>query len=197
MTSGPHLHFEVWKGRQPVDPLRSLSLMGMDYAELLPVYQDKFISDIVEVSGTGTMSQYEKKFKLVGSTETERQQYLLSRYATPDFQNWDMWVDTALDAHLDPSFVMCVGLAETTLGNHLKTPYNIGNIGNTDSGSTYSFASPTEGIEWMGATFNNRYLGKYTKLSELSRWGNSDGSIYASSSSNWHQNTIRCLSALK
>lgn len=40
--------------------------------------------------------------------------------------------------------MICIGLAETTLGNHLKTAYNIGNIGNTDSGSTYSFASPTE-----------------------------------------------------
>jgi murein DD-endopeptidase MepM/ murein hydrolase activator NlpD len=197
MTSGPHLHFEVWKGRQPVDPLRSLSLVGIEYAELPSVYQDKFISDIVEVSGTGSVSQYEKKFKLLGSDEAERQQYLLSHYATPDFRDWNMWVDTALEWHLDPSFVMCVGLAETTLGNHLKTPYNIGNIGNTDSGSTYSFASPTEGIEWMAATFNNKYLGKYTKLSELSRWGNPDGTIYASSSSNWHQNTVKCLSALK
>jgi hypothetical protein len=49
----------------------------------------------------------------------------------------------------------------------------------------------------MAATFNNRFLGKYTKLSELSRWGNSDGAIYASSNSNWHNNTVRCLSALK
>lgn len=49
----------------------------------------------------------------------------------------------------------------------------------------------------MVATFNNKYLGKYTQVSELSRWGNTDGAIYASSNSNWHSNTIRCLSALK
>ena len=55
-----------------------------------------------------------------------------------------MWVNTALDAHVDPSFLMCVGLAETTLGNHLKTAYNVGNIGNTDSGSVYTFASAQE-----------------------------------------------------
>lgn len=40
--------------------------------------------------------------------------------------------------------MMCIGLAETTLGNRLKTAYNIGNIGNTDSGSTYSFLSAEE-----------------------------------------------------
>ena len=117
----------------------------MDYASLLSVYQDKFINDLIEYSGTGTdTTQYKKKFNIYGNTEIERQRYLLSKYATPDFQNWQMWVDTALDAKIDPSFMMCIGLAETTLGNHLKTAYNIGNIGNTDSGSTYTFSSPQE-----------------------------------------------------
>ena len=92
---------------------------------------------------------------------------------------------------------MCIGLSETTLGNHLKTPYNIGNVGNTDSGATITFSSAREGITWMAKTFNNKFLGQYTKVSQLSRWGNPDGLIYASSSSNWHDNTIRCLSALK
>ncbi len=145
MTSGAHLHFEVWKNQKSVDPLRYLSLAGSDYESLLSVYQDKFITDLVEDSGTGVdLSAYKKKFNILGSDETERQKYLLSQYATPDFNNWQMWIDTALDAKIDPSFMMCVGLAETTLGNRLKTAYNIGNIGNTDSGSTYSFASPQE-----------------------------------------------------
>jgi hypothetical protein len=145
MTSGPHLHLEVWNNRESVDPLRYLSIAGMDYSTLLPVYQDKFLTDIVELSGTGVdTTQYKKKFNLVGKDETERQKYLLKTYATPDFNKWQMWIDTALDAHIDPSFMICIGLAETTLGNHLKTPYNIGNIGNTDSGSTYSFASARE-----------------------------------------------------
>lgn len=198
MTSGAHLHFELWKDKESVDPLRYLPLTGMDYADLPSVYQDKFISDIIEKSWSGTdTSAYKKKFNILGSNEVERQKYLLANYATPDFQNWQIWIDTALDAKIDPSFMICIGLAETTLGNHLKTAYNIGNIGNTDSGSTYSFASPTEWLEWMTATFNNKYLGKYTKLSELSRWGNSDGPIYASSNLNWHNNTVKCLSALK
>ena len=198
MTSGPHLHFELWQNKEVVDPLRSMTVADLDYADLPTRYQDKFISDIIEKSGTGVdTSAYQRKFVIKWDTEKARQEFLLRTYATPDFRSWDMWVDTALEADIDPSFMMCIGLAETTLGNHLKTAYNIGNIGNTDSGGTYSFNSPQEGLTWMTATFNNRFLGKYTKLSELSRWGNTDGAIYASSNSNWHNNTIRCLSALK
>ncbi|MFZ3232893.1 MAG: hypothetical protein WA194_05175 [Patescibacteria group bacterium] len=49
----------------------------------------------------------------------------------------------------------------------------------------------------MVKTLNNRYLGSHQGVDELSRWGNKGGAIYASSSSHWHTNVIRCLSALK
>jgi hypothetical protein len=61
-------------------------------------YQDKFIDDFVQSSGTGVdTSQYERKFILRGDTEEARQKFLLKTYATPDFQSWDMWVDAALE----------------------------------------------------------------------------------------------------
>ena len=198
MTTGAHLHFEVWKDQEAIDPLRVLSLSPVDYESLPSRYQEKFLTDMVESFGTGAdLSGYEVRFSLKGKTEEDRQKYLLSTYATPDFQDWDMWVDTALEARIDPSFFMCVGLAETTLGNRLKTQYNIGNIGNTDSGSVYIFESPQEWLEWMGKTFNNKFLAWYSRVSDLSRWGNADGTIYASSNANWHNNVTRCLSAMK
>ena len=57
--------------------------------------------------------------------------------------------------------------------------------------------SARDGIYWMGKTLNNKYLGDYQRISDLSRWGNKTGSIYASSSKNWHENIVRCLSTLK
>lgn len=159
MTSGAHLHFESWKDRSAVDPLRLLDTSLLEYGDLPTRYQDKFVADIVARVGTGVdLSVYDRKFIIRGESEEARQKYLLRTYATPDFQNQALWVDIALDGRIDPSFLMCVGLAETTLGNHLKTSYNIGNIGNTDSGDTTSFESPREGIAWMASTFNNRYL---------------------------------------
>ncbi|PID83965.1 hypothetical protein CSB09_03555 [Candidatus Gracilibacteria bacterium] len=198
MTSGAHLHFELWKDKKPVDPFRYMTLADVDYSQIPSRYQQKFVADIVErTDGYADTSQFRQTFVLRGNTEAERQKYMLSRYATSDFQDWNMWVDTALKANIDPSFLMCIGLSESTLGHHLKTRYNVGNVGNTDSGGVYYFDSPEEGVLWMGKTFNNKYLGHYTTIDELSRWGNQNGPIYASSASNWHNNTIKCLSALK
>ncbi len=198
MTSGAHLHFEVWHGTESIDPLRVISVAPVNYETLPTRYQEKFLTDTVESFGTGAnLSGYEVKFTLKGKTEESRQHYLLDTYATPDFRDWDTWIDIALENHIDPSFLLCVGLSETTLGNTLKTNYNIWNVGNTDDGSTSTFESPREWLDWMALTFNNQFLSKYTKVSELSRWGNAKWTIYASSNANWHNNTIRCLSALK
>lgn len=63
MTSGAHLHFEVWKDRDAVDPLRLLDTSLLDYSELPARYQDKFVADIVARVGTGAdLSIYDRKF---------------------------------------------------------------------------------------------------------------------------------------
>lgn len=197
MSSGPHLHFEVWLNRENVDPMRYLNLSYLRFETLSNKYKYKFIQDLRLLYGyMANTSKYET-FVIRGENEIDRQKYLLKNYAVPDFQDWNMWTEEAVGAKLDPSFLMCIGLAESGLGRNLKTPFNVGNIGNTDSGGTQDFASARDGVYWMGKTLNNKYLGDYQRLSDLSRWGNKTGPIYASSPKNWQENIVRCLSSLK
>lgn len=197
MTSGAHLHFELYKNRESVDPLRFLDLTKLRYDSIEGKYRYKFVEDLkLRYGNKANLSKY-STFMIAGSDEIERQKYFLANYAMPAFADHDAWTEEAVSAKIDPSFLMCVGLAETGLGRHLKTAYNVGNVGNTDSGGTYDFTSARDGIYWMTKTFNNKFLRKYQSIDQLSRYGNKTGAIYASSASNWHNNVVRCLSALK
>lgn len=197
MTSGAHLHLELHRSRETLDPLRFLDLSHLRYESLDKKYSYKYVEDLKARYGKrANLSNYET-FRIVGADETERQKNLLANYAVGDFKKWELWTEEGVEGKVDPSFLMCVGLAETGLGKNLKTAYNVGNIGNTDSGGTYDFASAREGVYWMTKTLNNKYLGKHQGIDDLSRWGNKDGAIYASSSKHWHTNVVRCLSALK
>jgi len=200
ITSWPHLHFEVLKDKEHRDPLEFLNISVLNFDTLPEKYRFKFYADYKE----RTWKEYKRKslkwkriFKIEWDTEIERQKYLLHNYAAPAFSNWDMWIEESLDWGIDPTFMMCVWLAETWLGNHLKSQYNVWNIWNDDSWNTWDFPTPRAWIYWMWKTLNNKILGKYNKLSQLSRYWNKTWPIYASSDTHWHTNIVKCVSAIK
>lgn len=201
LTTWPHLHFVVYENKEYADPLEYLDISYLSYEDLPEKYRFKYRQDFQirkgyeyteSLCGTGP-----RVFCIKGDSEVERQKYLLNTYATTAFRDWNVWVEEAIDGWIDPTFLMCVGLAETTLWVNLKTPFNVGNVWNTDSGSTYSFPNARSGIYWMAKTFNNNFLSGYNEIQQLSRYGNEKGTIYASSSDNWHNNIIKCMSHLK
>ena len=93
--------------------------------------------------------------------------------------------------------VICIGFAESTLGKFLATDNNIGNVGNNDRGDRIAYENPYNGARLIPFTLNNQYLGNYHTIKQLSRYGNSDGKIYASSPINWQSNVQKCLSKIK
>jgi murein DD-endopeptidase MepM/ murein hydrolase activator NlpD len=200
MTTWAHLHFELFKDKESKDPFELLDLSYLSYNDLPEKYKFKFTKDYKERKWYDYNSQatsWKKVFKLVGNTEIDRQRYLLNKYAAPAFRDWNIWVEEAIDGGIDPSFVMCIWLAETTLGNYLKTPYNVGNVWNTDSWAVQTMMNPRQWVYSVVQTLNNKFLWRYTQVQQLSRYGNKKGSIYASSPANWHNNITKCLSHLK
>lgn len=90
-----------------------------------------------------------------------------------------------------------MAFAESTLGRYLSTDDNIGNIGNNDRWDRFAFWSALAWARAIAQTLNNQYLGDYHTINQLSRYGNPDGMIYASSPINWQTNVTKCLSQIK
>jgi hypothetical protein len=99
--------------------------------------------------------------------------------------------------NIDRDMLICVAFAESTLGKYLSTNNNIGNVGNNDRGDRFAFGNTLAGARAIAHTLNNQHLGHYHTINQLSRYGNSDGKIYASSPINWQTNVLKCLSQIK
>ncbi len=114
--------------------------------------------------------------------------------------------------NVKPEMLVCIASADSSLGKHLKTPYNIGNVGNKDDGSTVDYTYLGEAANAMGSALNNQYMGGNNIVGELSGNGlvslGADGSknpcsgksspnkCYATSfgeSGFWHKNVTSCL----
>jgi hypothetical protein len=69
-------------------------------------------------------------------------------------------------------------------------------VGNDDSGNTRTYDTVSDGIAALYNVLNNRFLQNYHTMDQLSRYGNDDGFIYASSPYNWQNNIMKCLTAI-
>ncbi len=194
ISKGANLTFSLYKDGVAIDPLTVLDLsVVQDREKVLPEeYRLKYFNDqIIRTIDVTNVSL------LKGRTVDERAQTFLNSYAVGTYRNLSFWDEVVKGTNIDRDMVICIAFAESTLGRFLSTDNNIGNVWNNDRWDRIAYANPYNGARLIPLTLNNQYLGNYHTIKQLSRYGNDEWKIYASSPINWQSNVQKCLSKIK
>lgn len=189
-----NLTFWVYKDWVAIDPLTILDLSVVtDWQNTLPEdYRIKYLNDqLVRPIDVSELKLIEWK------TVDERAQKLLNGYGVWVYRELDFWNSVVEWTNIDRDVVICIWVAESTLGKYLTTSNNIWNVGNNDRWDRVAYNTPYAGARLIPLTLNNQYLWHYHTINQLSRYGNPDWKIYASSPINWQTNVMKCLSKIK
>lgn len=190
-SAQPHLLFEVMKNGDYVDPYFVLDLSIFENKEELPAqYQRKYLQDFFAREVDLSQVTYQQ-----WTTLDARRDAFLRTYAPMPYTDPSLWYRAAHGTKVKPILGICIAFAETSF-KHFKSQNNIGNVGNNDRGQTVTFDTPYDGVRALYQVLNNEYLSQYYTLNQLSRYGNRDGYIYASSSYNRQKNIMTCLSSI-
>ena len=189
-----NLTFWVYKDWVAVDPLTILDLSVVtDWQNTLPEdYRIKYLNDqLVRPIDVSELKLIEWK------TVDERAQKLLNGYGVWVYRELDFWNSVVEWTNIDRDVVICIWVAESTLWKYLTTSNNIWNVGNNDRWDRVAYNTPYAGARLIPLTLNNQYLWWYHTINQLSRYGNAEWKIYASSPINWQTNVMKCLSKIK
>jgi len=192
-SNGPNLTFIVFKNGVALDPLQFLDLSVIENKWIIPdEYNIKYLND----KYSRTIDISEVTFAS-GDTLDERAANFLRTYGVWAYKQLAFWEDAVAGTNIDRDVVICIAFAESTLGRYLTTSNNIWNVWNDDRWNRVSFNSALAWARSISNTLNNFYLWNYHTIRQLSRYGNVDGKIYASSPINWQRNVTKCLSQIK
>ena len=189
-----NLTFWVYKDWVAVDPLTILDLSVVtDWQNTLPdEYRIKYLNDqLVRPIAVSDLKLIEWK------TVDERAQKLLNGYGVWVYKDLNFWNSVVEWTNIDRDVVICIWVAESTLWQYLTTSNNIWNVWNNDRWDRVAYDTPYGWARLIPLTLNNQHLGHYHTINQLSRYGNSDWKIYASSPINWQTNVMKCLSKIK
>lgn len=168
VSTGCHIHIEVWKDGVVIP---------------YPTYT---------ASPHGENLEALKKFRAQVYVDIDP---YLSKYAASNVKEAGDVFRSAANG-IKPEVLVCIAMADSTLGKYTRTANNIGNVGNTET-SSWTPSSLEEGIHAISGVLNNQYLGDYTTVGQLSPGGGGTGKIYASSKYNWNSNILTCLSEIR
>ncbi len=193
ISKGANLTFEIFKDGIAMDPFEILDASIVKDKDVLPEgYQIKYLRDKyarpIDITDLEVMT---------GDTLAKRENQFLTRYGVGVYRQVAFREDAVKDTNIDKDMVICIAFAESTLGRYLSTNANIGNVGNNDRWDRVPFTSAYAWARAIPLTLNNTYLWEYHTINQLSRYGNKDGKIYASSPINRQTNVLKCLSQIK
>lgn len=193
ISKWPNLTFMVFKNGIALDPFDLLDASQIQDKFVLPEwYHIKYLRDkYARPIDITTLSVME------GNSNDERAYQFLKLYGVGIYKHLQFREDATKNTNIDRDVVICIAFAESTLGKYLSTENNIGNVGNDDSGNRVAMWWALAGARAIALTLNNKHLGHYHTINQLSRYGNPDGKIYASSPINWQTNVLKCLSQIK
>lgn len=188
-----NLTFEIFKDGIAMDPFDILDASIVKDKDVLPEgYQIKYLRDKyarpIDITDLQLMT---------GETLAKRESQFLIKYGVGIYKQTAFREDVVKDTNIDKDMVICIAFAESTLGRYLSTNANIGNVGNNDRWDRVPFTSAYGWARAIPVTLNNFYLWNYHTINQLSRYGNKDGKIYASSPINRQTNVLKCLSQIK
>lgn len=188
-----NLTFELFKNGIAIDPFDILDASIVRDKGVLPEgYQIKYLRDKyarpIDITDLELMTW---------DTLASREKQFLTKYGVGVYKQVTFWEDVVKGTNIDKDVVICIAFAESTLGHYLSTSNNIGNVGNNDRWDRIGFYSAYAGARAIPVTLNNAYLWVYHTINQLSRYGNKDGKIYASSPINRQTNVLKCLSQIK
>ena len=193
ISKGANLTFEIFKDGIAMDPFDILDASIVKNKDVLPEgYQIKYLRDKyarpIDITDLELMTW---------ETLAKRESQFLMRYGVGIYKQVAFREDVSKGTNIDKDMVICIAFAESTLGRYLSTNANIGNVGNNDRGDRVPFYSAYAGARAIPLTLNNGYLWSYHTINQLSRYGNKEGKIYASSPINRQTNVLKCLSQIK
>ncbi len=193
ISKGANLTFSIFKDGITRDPFEILDASIVKDKDVLPDgYQIKYLRDKyarpIDITDLELMT---------GESLLQRETQFLRRYGVGSYKSISFREDVVKGTNIDKDVVVCIAFAESTLGRYLSTSNNIGNVGNNDRWDRVKFNSAYVGGRAIAVTLNNSALGNYHTINQLSRYGNKDGKIYASSPINRQTNVLKCLSQIK
>ena len=189
-----NLTFAVYKDWVAIDPLTILDLSVVtDWENTLPEdYRIKYLNDqLIRPINVSDLTIME------WDTVDERAQRLLNWYGVWVYRELNFWNSVVEWTNIDRDVVICIWVAESTLGQYLTTDNNIWNVWNNDRWDRIAYTTPYAWARVIPLTLNNQHLWHYHTINQLSRYGNSDWKIYASSPINRQTNVMKCLSKIK